>query len=161
MLVRTLLIGCLLALAACGRGPATPPQTPPAERDPFALNIEVGRYGVMLDQVAALTDERPAVTEPEVTNLADLNRRLRETVWQYNIERSRLCAHGLFTDVACGPVYAPIWLSDAPTTEPTIEEIRSRSDDVGREVMGFWDAVCTDARSRADEQAQRSICALE
>ncbi|MBL8531334.1 MAG: hypothetical protein JNK94_06330 [Hyphomonadaceae bacterium] len=162
MMLRALVLSSLLALAACGQNTTAPTPPAPSERDPAALNIEVGRYGVMLDQVAALTLDRPGVGEPEATDLRDLSRRLRETVWRYNIERSRLCARGLFTDVACGPVFNPIWIADAPAAEPTIEEIRSRADEVGREVSGFWNVVCEDARTRApDEEARRSACAIE
>lgn len=153
-----------LALAACGqageKGQAAPEA--PEALDPFQLNIEIGRYGVMLSHVQQLTRDRPGVAEVEVTDPRDLARRLRETAWEYNLERSQLCARGLFTDVACGPAYEPVWLSESAAVTPTIEEIRSRADSLGEEVMRFWNAVCDDARSRVeDEEERRYICALE
>jgi hypothetical protein len=153
-----------LALAACGqtgeKGQAAPEA--PEALDPFQLNIEIGRYGVMLSHVQQLTRDRPGVSEVEVTDPRDLARRLRETAWEYNLERSQLCARGLFAEVACGPTYDPVWLSESATVTPTLEEIRSRTDALGDEVTRFWNAVCDDARSRIeDEQERMYVCALE
>ena len=62
-----------LALAACGQTGEKQPRRPtaPAAPDPFDLNIEIGRYGAMLDQVDRATpSERPGSAEPEVTDAA-------------------------------------------------------------------------------------------
>lgn len=153
-----------LALAACGQTAEKAPEEPAAseEPDPFDLNIEIGRYGVMLNHVQQLTRERPGSVEVEVTDPRDLARRLRETAWEYNIERSQLCARGLFTEVACGPAYEPVWISEPATATPTLQEIQSRSDSLGDEVQRFWNAVCADARSRVqDEQERMYVCAIE
>lgn len=153
-----------LALAACGQtGEAPAPTTTESQAtNPFDLNIEIGRYGVMLSQVHSLTADRPGAAEAEVTDPRELARALRETAWEYNIERSRLCARGLFTDVSCGPAFEPVWIAEAATVAPTLEEISSRSDALGQEVMGFWNAVCADARSReTDDEAKMYVCAME
>jgi hypothetical protein len=151
-----------LIVAACGQ-PAEKTETPEmAAPDPFTLNIEIGRYGVMLSHVHALTADRPGSAESEVTDPSELARHLRETVWEYNLERSQLCARGLFTDVACGPAYEPVWIAEPADAEPTLQEIQSRSNDVSQEVMRLWNAVCEDARSReTDEQARQYVCAIE
>ncbi|MEZ5973079.1 MAG: hypothetical protein R3C31_14810 [Hyphomonadaceae bacterium] len=152
-----------LALAACGQtgeqGGET--STTPAHPDPFNLNIEIGRYGAMLSQVNDQTAERPGSTEPEVTSQRELARRLREAVWNYNIQRSQLCAKGLFTEVACGSAYEPVWISEPNTVEPTLEEIQSRADALGSEVQTLWGAVCDDARSRVPEEERMSVCPME
>jgi hypothetical protein len=157
MKIRAILLA--LALTACGQSAEKAPAAPEAP-DPFDLNIEIGRYGVMLSHVQQLTRERPGSVEVEVTDPGDLARRLRETVWEYNLERSQLCARGLFTDVACGAPYDPVWISETAT--PTLDELQSRSTSLGEEVMRFWDAVCDDARSRVeDEQERMYVCAIE
>jgi hypothetical protein len=157
MRLRAILLA--LALAACGETAEKAPAAPAAP-DPFELNIEIGRYGVMLGHVRDLTRERPGSAVAEVTDPGDLARRLRETVWEYNIERSQLCARGLFTEVSCGPPYDPVWISE--TAAPTLEELQSRSAALGEEVMRFWDTVCDDARSRVeDEQERMYVCAIE
>lgn len=153
-----------LALAACGQTGEKQGEAPaaPAGPDPFTLNIEIGRYGAMLNQVTGHTEERPGSAEPEVTDARDLARRLRETVWEYNIERSRICANGLFTEITCTPAYEPVWISEPPNAEPTLEEIETRADAVGQEVMNLWNAVCEDARTRATTDEERMLaCAME
>ncbi len=151
-----------LALAACGQTGDKAKAPDNAAPDPFELSIEIGRYGVMLSQVHALSADRPGAAETEVTDPRDLARRLRETVWEYNLERSSLCARGLFTEVACGPAYQPVWIGEAADSAPSVEELRVRSRAVGEEVMRFWNAVCEDARAReADERVRQYVCAIE
>jgi hypothetical protein len=152
------------ALAACGQTGEKQDEVPtaPAGPDPFTLNIEIGRYGAMLSQVTGHTQQRPGSAEPEVTEPRELARRLRETVWEYNIERSKICAKGLFTEITCTPAYEPVWIAEPPNAEPTLEEIQSRSEAVGREVMALWNAVCEDARTRATSDEERDLaCAME
>lgn len=151
-----------LCVAACGQANTAKAPEEPQAPDPYVLSIEAGRYSYMLHQVETLTAERPGASELDTGDPRSLTRNLRELVWSYNLERSRLCSRNLFTELSCGPVYDPVWTSEPAETAPTIEEIQARSDAVGEEVMRFWDAVCTDARSRAaDEAARREICAIE
>ena len=152
-----------LALAACGQSSERQAETPaaPAGPDPFTMNIEIGRYGVMLTQIEELTAGRPGAGEPEVTEPRDLARRLRETVWEYNRKRSDLCARGLFTDVACGAAYEPVWIAEPATAAPTLAELQTRNEAVGAEVIGFWNAVCDDARTRAPEDERAMVCPIE
>lgn len=161
--VRTILLA--LALVACRQQADKAPEPPAAEAqapDPFALNIEIGRYGVMLDQVHDLTAERPGSAEADPVQPRELGRALRESVWAYNLERSRLCGKGLFTDVACGPAYEPVWISEPATVEPTLDQVESRSEALGEEITRFWDAVCEDAQGRAANDAERrQVCAIE
>jgi hypothetical protein len=153
-----------LVLAACGQSgeKQEPTPTTPSGPDPFTLNIEIGRYGVMVSQVTGHTQHRPGSAEPEITSPRELARRLRETVWEYNIERSKICAKGLFTEIACTPAYEPVWIAEPPNAEPTLEEIQTRTDAVGEEVMRLWNAVCEDARTRATSDEERDLaCPIE
>ncbi len=149
-----------LLLAACGQGGQTQAPGEPEQSDAFALHIEIGRYGVMLSHVEELTAEQQNAAEPQAEDPAELARGLRETVWEYNLMRSQLCARGLYMAVTCGPIYAPVWLAD--TAAPSLEELESRSAAVGEEVMRLWGAVCEDARTREpDEQLRMYVCAIE
>ncbi len=151
-----------LALAACGQ-PAEQAKTQQSEApDPFTMSIEVGRYGVMLSQIQSLTRETPDAVEQDVTAPADLARRLRETVWEYNLARSGLCARGLYTQVSCGPTFQPVWIGEPVDSAPSLEELQTRSTAVGEEVMGFWNTVCEAARTaETDEEARAYVCAIE
>ncbi len=153
-----------LALAACGQTgeKAAPAPATPEGPDAATLHIEIGRAGAMLSSVESLTSERAGSTEPNVTAPAELARGLRENVWRYNVQRSELCAKGLFTEVTCGPAFEPVWISEPDTAQPTLEEIQTRSNAVGDEVQRLWSAVCDDARSRiADEQEKMTVCPME
>lgn len=71
MKLRAMLLA--LALAACGQaGQQAKQEDPNAPADPFELNIEIGRYGVMLSQIHSLTGDRPGTAEPQVTDPRDL-----------------------------------------------------------------------------------------
>lgn len=153
-----------LALAACGQAGEQQAEVPtgPAGPDPVTLNIEIGRYGAMLSQVTGHTENRPGSAEPEATDPQELARRLRETVWAYNIERSKICAKGLFTEITCTPAYEPVWIAEPPNAEPTLEEVQTRTEAVGAEVQRLWNAICEDARTRAATDEEReTACPME
>jgi len=150
-----------LCLAACGQAADTKGGEDGERLDPFDLNIEIGRYGAMLDQVEEHTREVGSA-EPAVTDPNELSRRLRETVWEYNLERSRLCAKSLYTELTCGPPYAPVWLSEPDAAAPSLEDLQTRSTAVGDEVMRLWNAACEDARAREENEQERVyVCAME
>lgn len=163
MKLRAILLA--LALAACGQ--TTEKGAPAAsgasdELNPANLHIEIGRAGAMLSTVEDLTRERPGNSEADVTAPAELARALRENVWEYNLQRSELCAKGLFTEASCGPPYEPVWISEPATTQPSLEEINTRARAVHVEVQRLWAAVCDDARSRIEnEQEKMYVCPME
>jgi hypothetical protein len=160
MKLRALIL--VVMLAACGQNAAKGPNAPERPRTPEDMQIQIGRYGVMLDQVHSLTAERPGANEQAPTEPMAMARALRETVWQYNVERSQLCGRGLFTEIACGPSYQPVWISEAADAAPSFEELQNRSAAVGGEVMRFWNAVCEDARTReTNQQDKMYVCAIE
>jgi len=151
-----------LALAACGQTGEQAKSADAEPLDPFAMSVEVGRYGVMLSQIQNINSETPDATEQDVTAPADLARRLRETVWRYNLTRSELCARGLHTQVSCGPTFQPVWMGEPTDSAPSLEELQTRNAAVGDEVMRFWNAVCEAARTaETNEEARAYVCAIE
>ena len=161
MKLRALMLAA--CLAACGQ-PAEQAKAPEASAgpDPFALQIEIGRYSVMLNQTEEVTAERPDITDLNLEAPGALARSLRNVVWQYNLDRSRLCGRGILPEASCGPSYQPVWISEPDTVEPSLDELQARSTAVGEEVMRFWDAVCADARAReTNEQERMQVCAIE
>ena len=154
------LIFSAIALAAC-KPPGSQP-APGAHVDPHALQIEIGRYGVMLQQTGQLTQTQVGAPDASAEDAKELARGLRETVWTYNIQRSQLCGRNLFTETTCTPPYEPVWISEPPGARPTPEQLQSRSAEVGHEVQTFWTAICNDARRRTqDREQQRLVCAIE
>jgi hypothetical protein len=81
-------------------------------------------------------------------------------VWAYNLERSRLCGRGLFTDVACGPAFEPVWINEPGDAAPSLEVLAERQAGVDALVIPFWQAVCADARTR-QVQVEGGVCAME
>lgn len=136
----------------------------PEDADPHGLGIEIGRYGVMLHQTAELTDgaDPPVVEGTDINQQRELARDLREQVWTYNLQRSRVCAAGVVTSASCGPAFAPAWLTESPAAAPSFVELARRSRAVGGVIMPFWNAVCADAAQKvADEQERMYVCAIE
>ena len=153
-----------LALAACNPQQQSA-EAPPAPEaiEPFDLNIEIGRYGAMLNQIEEHGMAAPsAMPEPDVGDPRELARNLRETVWAYNIARSRLCARGVQSALSCGPAYAPLWIGDAGDVEAPLPELKARADALGEDVMRLWNAVCEEAEARVvDEDERRLVCPME
>lgn len=146
----------------CAHAPASEAQTPEETPEAFVLSIDIGRYGVMLSHVADNSDELPDAGEVVSEAPRELARRLRETVWTYNLQRSRLCARGLFVEASCGPALSPAWMTEPDAAEPTLAEVEARSEEVGAHVMALWDAVCESARARvSDEEERMYVCAIE
>lgn len=154
----------MTALVACGQQEKAAPAPESEQIQPFDLHVEIGRYGYMLSQVHAIANPEDGV-EPSSENPEEpraLARALRETAWEYNLERSRLCARNYLAAASCGPSYNPVWLADPADAAVSLADLQTRANDLSEHVMPFWDAVCADARSRvADEDEQRLVCAIE
>lgn len=145
----------VLALAACNQQPAEPPAPTPA-----SIGADVGRYRVMLDQVEQLTADLPSTSNIAASDPRALARGLREAVWAYNLERSRLCGRGVLAAVSCGPAFMPDWINEAPETELTIDMLAERQGAVSSLVQPFWQAVCAEAQTRQTEGAAQ-VCVIE
>lgn len=160
MPLRALLIA--LALAACGpanQAPQAPPE--PEAPDPFVMQNSIGRYVSMMDQVQEVMREHANGAELEPTDPRALARHLREVVWAYNLQRSRLCGRGILPEASCGPAYSPVWLNEPADAAPAIDVLHARVAAVDAEVVRFWDAVCADARAQLPEAEQGAVCAIE
>lgn len=164
-MLRTLvIIAVFFPLAACGEQQAQPaPGAPQAEAiDPFNLHIEIGRYGAMMGQVRDHTAETPnAAPEEDVADPIVLARRLRETAWEYNMLASQLCSRGLFAEQTCGPAFNPVWLADPADASVSLEEIETRKEALGDQVLPLWNAVCEQARQGVPEEEQMMVCPME
>jgi hypothetical protein len=148
----------ILFVTICAFALAASAQAEPV--DPFALHIEIGRWGVMTDTVDELLSGGDVDADP--TSPQALARGLREAVWSFNLARETACAAGKFTALACGAAYLPAWLGEAGNISPSLETLQARSDEVGAVVMPFWGAVCDDAQSRvADEEERLMVCPME
>ena len=153
----------LVLLAGCATATATgtAPSGAAEPINPFVLQIEIGRYGVMMGHVEELTGEMPS-PDIETDSPRHLARAQRETVWEYNLLRSQLCARALYREITCAPAFEPDWLRDRPDVEPPLELLQERSGVVGTRVMQLWDHVCNDARRRAGKPDDRvEICGIE
>ena len=154
----------LAALGAC-KPPGQAGQPSGARPDPHALEIQIGRFGAMLHQTGELTSTQVGAPDAGAQDPKELARGLREAVWQYNIQRSQLCARNLFTETTCTPPYEPVWISEPPNSRPTADQLQQRSAEVGQEIQHFWGVICDDARRRAREQGAgadtRAICQIE
>lgn len=151
-----------LALAACGPAETTKAPAPPTQPVAFDIQIEVGRYGAMLSQIHEITNPEGVVTpDSDPSEPKAIARALRETVWEYNLERSRLCARGVLATASCGPTYNPIWLADPVDADVGLEELQTRANALGDEVMPFWTAVCEDAESRVPDEEKQTVCPME
>jgi hypothetical protein len=152
------LVVAVLALWACKPSGTATPQA----NNPQDLQIEIGRYGVMVNQAAALTAQKPGTSMAEPSDPKEMARSLRETVWRFNVERSELCGRNLYAEVSCTPALEPVWMSEPADASPSLSELSERSQLVGQEVQKFWSAVCDDARRAvADPQQRRQVCAIE
>ncbi|MDX2274749.1 MAG: hypothetical protein NW206_04790 [Hyphomonadaceae bacterium] len=154
----------MAALVACGQNPPPAPAPEAEQIQPFDLHIEIGRYGYMLSQVHDIANPdggmESSSEDPETPRA--LARALRETVWEYNIERSRLCARNYLPQASCGPSYNPVWLADPADAEVSLTDLQARANALSEQVLPLWNAICEDARSRvADEEEQRLVCAIE
>jgi hypothetical protein len=156
-----------VSLAACGQPQSPVSQVPPPTQgdtmDPIELEIAVGRYGAMQGQIENLTEEVGIIADlpDEAAQRRDLARKLREEVWRYNFQRSRLCAEGYLTSATCGAAFAPVWLDEPVDAEVTHEILVERAVAVGDVVMPLWNAVCEDAGTRVPEAERMMVCPME
>jgi hypothetical protein len=152
-------------LAAAFLGWAAPAAAQSERVDPHVLSIEIGRWGVMLSQIEDYRPWADRETETPVQERVRLAAELREQVWRYNAERTRICSEGAITSASCGASYLPAWLNEAPGAAPTLETLQSRSDEVAKRVGPLWDAACEQMHAHPDErmnaEEQPDICPME
>src|SRR5262249_4574112 len=98
-----LALAVLVAMLGACRPPGQTGPSSAAHVDPHALEVDINRYGAMLHQTGQLTATEIGAPDASAQDAKELARGLREAVWQYNIQRSQLCARNLFTETSCGP----------------------------------------------------------
>lgn len=126
--------------------------TPALADDPGAA-IEVGRFGVMLDQVQAA--ERliaPASAVPEAAPAADgLYQQLVATVLRFNAISARVCREVALPASDCAGPFQPSWVREGASSD-----LRPMIDETGARIGAFWGDMCALARAK-DEH----LCDIE
>lgn len=120
----------------------------PALADDPSAAIEVGRFGVMLDQAEAAEKlALPAETpEPDQTTNG-IYRQLVATVLRYNVITERVCRREAVLPAAdCSGPFAPSWLSAGSVDDPA--RLRVMIDEAGERIGAFWGDMCEKARGR-------------
>lgn len=116
----------------------------PAVADDLTASIEVGRFGVMLDQAATIEQ----VTLPSTATGEDLYGQLVATVGRFNLLADAVCRKAALPAADCAGPFEPAWLtSRGPDLNAMIEE-------AGERIGTFWGDVC-------DRAPDRHVCDIE
>lgn len=148
--MRPWLVGLTLSLATV---PAL--AEAPEIQDPAAA-IEVGRYGVMLDQ--AVQAEKLLVPTAVPVAVPDAPRDtlyeiLVATVLRFNALSGRVCGEISLPAADCAGPFEPAWLRAEPADRP---HLRAMIDETGERIGAFWGDVCAKVKA-ADEH----LCDIE
>jgi hypothetical protein len=131
--------------------------TPALADDPGAA-IEVGRFGVMLDQIQAaerLVASAPAPVPTETAPMPDdLYQQLVAIVVRFNAISQRVCGEVALPAADCAGPFAPAWLKAGATSDPA--RLRPMIDEAGARIGAFWGDMCALARAK-DEH----LCDIE
>lgn len=141
------------ALAACASA---------REReDPFALEIQTGRLGVMTNQGQSILGEAPAIPEGESDPAARARvaNDLRTAIFQLATLKTRACAEGKLEPVLCKKDFAPDWALKSDAATPDWQELSRRIDAATGAIMPVWSALCDQAREKAGPDDE--ICPME
>lgn len=126
--------------------------------DDPAASIEVGRYGVMLDQIVAAKELFAAHDIPIAAQDAprgSIYEILDATVLRFNTLSGQVCRDIELPAADCTDPFKPAWLSAPPSDQP---HLRAMIDEAGFRVTTFWGDVCAKARSaKGDEH----LCDIE
>jgi len=129
----------------------------PALADDPSAAIEVGRFGVMLDQATAA--EKLLVPQADVASATDQTtegtyRLLVATVLRFNLVAERVCREIALPARDCAGPFMPAWLSAGTVEDPA--RLRAMIDETGERIGGFWGDVC--ARAKASDE---HLCDIE
>ena len=141
------------ALAACASA---------REReDPFALEIQTGRLGVMTSQGQSILGEAPAIPQGE-SDSATRTRvagDLREAIFRFASLKARACTEGKLDPAVCKKDFAPDWALRTDAAAPGWNELAQRIDAATGAIMPVWSALCDQAREKAGPDDE--ICPME
>jgi hypothetical protein len=128
----------------------------PALADDPSAAIEVGRFGVMLDQAAAaekLVAPADGAPQPDQSTNGTY-RQLVATVLRFNVIANRVCAEIALPPGDCSGPYLPGWLAAGTVDDPA--QLRAMIDEAGERIGTFWGDMCAKARAK-DEH----LCDIE
>ena len=135
---------------------AFPAATLAQEPDLHAAAIDVGRFGVMLGQIA---EQSTAVaTDPEApTTAAGIRGELAARIWSYNAAREDLCRSGFVRGEVCTAPYVPGWLTKSSRRAPSTAQVEAEIAAFSTVIVPFWEAVCAEGAKRG----QTDGCPIE
>ncbi|MBV9991635.1 MAG: hypothetical protein JOZ72_10115 [Alphaproteobacteria bacterium] len=110
----------------------------PAFADDLTAAIEVGRFGVMLDQAAAIEQ----VALPTAATGGDLYGQLVATVGRFNVLAGQVCRKAELPAADCAGPFEPAWLSSRGP------DLNAMIDEAGGRIGTFWGDVCARAPDR-------------
>jgi hypothetical protein len=130
------------------------------------LEIVIGRTEVMQDQTArglALLGVQQASPDGEQLLPGDPQRnqysRLADAVVRHNNLRDMACGSRAIKHPLCfGARYMPAWLASGQRVYLRPDDLKRMAEDVQRQTMPLWLAVCDRARQRSGD---RNFCAIE
>ena len=116
----------------------------PALADDPSAAIEVGRFGVMLDQAAAAEKlVVPAAEAAPDPSTGGIYRQLVATVLRFNMLSNRVCGEIALPAKDCAGPFTPAWLSAGTVEDPAW--LRTMIDEAGERITGFWSDMCAKA----------------
>ncbi|HWA88862.1 MAG TPA: hypothetical protein VG889_02430 [Rhizomicrobium sp.] len=110
-----------------------------ARADDFSAAIEVGRFGVMLDQAAAIEKVSLPDAGPRDDLHDDLHGRLVATVLRFNRLSDQVCRKAALPAADCTGPFRPGWLG---TREADPDALRAMIDETGEHIVTFWGDIC-------------------
>ena len=114
----------------------------PALADDPGASIDVGRFGVMLDQAQAAERKLvpSAAAQPAPPLEGGLYRQLVGTVERFNSLSGRICREIALPAADCAGPFAPAWLATGETDDP--QRLRAMIDETGARIGAFWGDMC-------------------
>jgi hypothetical protein len=146
-------IAAFAALAACASAKE--------REDPFALQIQAGRLGVMTNQSQSLLGDAPPLPadESDAATRARIADDLRLAVFDLARLKMRACPEGRLDAALCAEHFAPAWALRADPAPLEWPALGARIDAVSGAVMPVWSALCEKARENAGPDDE--ICPME
>ena len=138
------------AMVASGVASADPPAGPSV--DAFALQIDIGRHGALVDHALdGLGVHLPYVQDARVgigADADDLWRAIREIGRDGAILKEIACVRGEVGPKRCAAFAAPVWISAPATPAPDLATLRVYEQELGTAMGPFVAAGCAAAIRR-------------
>ena len=145
----------LIALPALA-GDAAPPDAD------IAASIDIGRFGVMVDQMEAaqkvLVPGSGGAVASADTGPQSEYQKLVTTVLRFNVIADRLCAHVALPAEDCAGPFMPDWLATKPRDPGDPVRLRAMIDEAGSRIGTFWGDICDRAKAAGGDS---HLCDIE